>query len=390
MNDKAVLALTMITLGQVGLCVPLLLARSVRTRAYLPLAVFFAASGLMAAGPAVVAFAPGLEAVFLAGSLPAYLLLGPALWLYVQGLTSETEWRPTPDHGWHLAPAGLGLLATGLMLGLPANVRDRMLLEGELVDRPYPAMVALLVFVLILCWIAQSAAYGVVVFLRLGRYRRRLKDLFASNENRELRWIGWLLIVVGGVWLGAFATLVAENFLGRVLLSREAGATMAMILVWSLALWGLRQKPGFEGRYLEAALDTPLEVAPARKYQRSALGPEQARRIASKIDAVMTQDQLYLDPALSLHGLARRLAISPNHISQTLNETLGMSFFDYVNRWRIQAAKPLIAAGDETILTTALAVGFNARSSFYKAFRIETGQTPNAFRAQAMADARQP
>ena len=78
--------------------------------------------------------------------------------------------------------------------------------------------------------------------------------------------------------------------------------------------------------------------------------------------------------------LSRNIGASSNHVSQTLNETLGMSFFDYVNQRRIEDAKPEIILGEKTILNIALAVGFNTSSSFYKAFKKGTGKTPRDFR----------
>jgi YesN/AraC family two-component response regulator len=195
-------------------------------------------------------------------------------------------------------------------------------------------------------------------------------------------------------------------------------------LIWSLAHFGLQQKPGlteatsnlkgadsndnagvgsdvavkieFEKEGLveqkkeqEQKQEQEQEQAltqkkdSAKKYQRSALGSEQSDRIAAKINTVMATDKLYLDANLSLQKLASYLAISPNYISQTLNETLSINFFDFVNQWRIEAAKPKIIANQDTVLNIALEVGFNARSSFYKAFKQETGQTPSEFRKMA-------
>jgi YesN/AraC family two-component response regulator len=116
------------------------------------------------------------------------------------------------------------------------------------------------------------------------------------------------------------------------------------------------------------------------KYQRSALNTEQSNRIANKINDIMRKDKLYLDSCLSLQKLSNTIAISPNYISQTLNETLSTNFFDFINKWRIDAAKPKILANKDTVLNIALEVGFNARSSFYKAFKQETGKTPSEFR----------
>ena len=116
------------------------------------------------------------------------------------------------------------------------------------------------------------------------------------------------------------------------------------------------------------------------------MSTKQSGRIADKIKAAMRQNQLYADPNLSLQNLARYLAISPNYISQALNETLSVNFFDFVNQWRIEAAKSKILANQGTILSIALEVGFNARSSFYKASKQEVGKTPSEFRKHSIED----
>jgi YesN/AraC family two-component response regulator len=122
-----------------------------------------------------------------------------------------------------------------------------------------------------------------------------------------------------------------------------------------------------------------------KKYDRSALSEEQSQRIADKINATMQQEQLHLDSSLSLHKLAQHVAISPNYISQTLNETMGTNFFDFVNKWRIETAKPKIIANEDTVLNIAMEVGFNARSSFYKVFKKEIGKTPTEYRKSHLA-----
>ena len=384
MDDRVTLALAMAALGQIGLCTTLLLMRSPQRPVYLPLAAFFIAAGIVCLGPAVFAFLPVLATYYFAITIPAYLLLGPALWLYVDGLTSETAWRPQARHGWHVLPVGLGLLATVLVGTLSHETRHEIFVNGELVAGLYPALVVLYIFALVLAWTVQSGYYVVRILYRLASYRRRLKSLFASTDHSELGWLSGLVVVIGAIWLVSFASVISDNFAGGSIAGPRSGALMGLVLVWLLAVWGLRQKPGFEGRYLdeEPAQDVPPDPGKRAdaKYVRSALGPEQAERIVTKIETAMKRDQIYLDPTISLHKLARHVGAPPNHISQTLNETIGACFFDYVNKWRIDAAKPKIAAGQETILDVAMSVGFNARSSFYKAFKRETGQTPSEYR----------
>lgn len=97
----------------------------------------------------------------------------------------------------------------------------------------------------------------------------------------------------------------------------------------------------------------------------------------------MDKDALYLDPNLSLQKLSRHVGALPNQVSQTLNEQIGASFFDYIAQHRIEAAKPMILDAKASSLAVSLDVGFNSRSTFYKAFKRETGMTPKAFRDAA-------
>ena len=384
MNETATLALAMATLGQIALCTTVLAMRSAQWPGYWALATFFIATGIVSAGPLVPAFFPALESRYFAITIPAYLLLGPALFLYVEGLTSERAWRPQRRDALHLIPFGFGLIAMVLANSLSAPERHEIFVVGDTSGALYPAVVVMFIFALVLGWMIQSGYYVVRILYRLTSYRRRLRMLFASTENSELGWIGWLLLIIGTTWLLSFVTLVFDNFTGRSFAGPQTAALMSLVLVWSLASWGLRQKPGFEGRYLDDETDVtptpPPNPGSDAKYTRSALTVEQAGRIAAKIEVAMVRDQIYLDPAISLPALARHIGAPTNHISQTLNETIGECFFDYINKWRIRAAEPRISAGSETILEVAMTVGFNARSSFYKAFKRETGQTPSEYR----------
>jgi len=104
---------------------------------------------------------------------------------------------------------------------------------------------------------------------------------------------------------------------------------------------------------------------------------------AGKLEKLMQTEELYLDPNLSLPMLAKRIGVSTNILSQTLNEKIKSNFFDYVNKYRIAASLPMITKRNSTVLTVAMNVGFNSRSAFYKAFKRETGTTPGSYLKRA-------
>ncbi len=391
MEQSTVLILTAFTLGQIGLSSSILIFRSTKRQAYLPLAIFLIATGIIASSPVISTLAPALQPLMTALALPALLLLAPGLWLYVSGLTCEIPWRFQLKHAWHLTPFIISLITVIIGISLPQAMQEAVLIQGNengfTIGTNTQNLVAIVTttaaFILLIGWVFQSATYFFYIARRLSRYRSRLKDLFASNESRELTWLSWLLCAVGASWLIMVITLLSDDVITHVHISRIPASLVILLTVWSLSAWGLRQKPGFEELYNEGKNEVISDLNDEKmeqKYERSALDLEQSKRIAQKIEISMKQNKLYLDASLSLQKLSQHISVAPNYISQTLNETIGMKFFDYVNKYRIEAAMPLILADKDTVLDIAMTVGFNARSSFYTAFKKETSKTPSDFR----------
>jgi AraC-like DNA-binding protein len=127
-----------------------------------------------------------------------------------------------------------------------------------------------------------------------------------------------------------------------------------------------------------------------RKYARSGLSKEQLGLYKHKIAEMMNVQKLYLKPDLTLPELAGRVGCSVNHLSQVLNAGFGVSFFDYLNQYRVQHASELMRQHrDEKtpVLDIAFTVGFNSNSAFYAAFRKFLGQTPASFRRSLKKEA---
>ncbi|MGB1215266.1 MAG: helix-turn-helix domain-containing protein [Pikeienuella sp.] len=331
---------------------------------------------------------------------PSSLCLAPLFWVYVVCLTSRVENPPVRLF------RHLGLPMVALALGIigaagPQAVRD-VLFAGEALPASGPASLFATLFVLVtglvhLALFPQMAIYLVLIVRRLMRHRLLLRDVYASTEAHELRWI-YVIAGLGGLFWGARTGLLVL----AVNLEQPAGppvflsvtAMAALGLIATTTLWGVRQRPPLlpdsdDERPPEPpkppepapepgpqALDEPL----GKKYEKSALSAEAGARIAAKLRRAMEVDHLHRDPNLSLWILARHIGASPNYISQTLNEVIGESFFDFVNGYRIAEAKSLLSAGNQSVLTITHEVGFNSRSSFYTAFKRVTGETPSGFR----------
>jgi len=390
-ENPALLALNVSTLVVIFFGANLLILRSFERQTYLPLGICLVAIGVVMCQPTLAVFSPSLQTTFLILSLPALLLISPCFWFYVQGLTSETPWRFSRKSLRHFIPAGVGTLIALLTIIIPADIKNALLVEGnDVILTSTPFLLRYLLygiltttFILILGWVIQSGFYFFKIIQRLNNYRQHLKDLFASTESREIKWLSWLLFAVGTVWVATASYIVLDNLYYSIQIDPILTNTVILVMLWSIAIWGLRQKPGFEELY--ESQDDIKEILlqddnQQRKYQRSALDKQQSSLIATKIEKAMREDELYLDATLSMQKLAKHIFTSPNYISQALNETLGMNLFDYVNKYRVDAAKRMLDQSNKTVLDIAMSVGFNAKSSFYTAFKKETGQTPSRYR----------
>ncbi|MEP5613761.1 MAG: AraC family transcriptional regulator [Cyclobacteriaceae bacterium] len=126
--------------------------------------------------------------------------------------------------------------------------------------------------------------------------------------------------------------------------------------------------------------DTLLSLRKSnKKYSKSTLDAERVLEYFGLIDDLMVRDKPYLNGDLRIRDVASKLEVSTNIISQVINEQAGLSFLEYVNRYRVLESKKLLENGEGskyTMLGIALSSGFNNRTSFYTFFKKYTGQTP--------------
>lgn len=117
----------------------------------------------------------------------------------------------------------------------------------------------------------------------------------------------------------------------------------------------------------------PLLVEESFQYE------DELKRICSLVE----DEQLYLDPNLTLKQLSKRSKINTSQLSYIINSGLDKNFNDFINEYRIETIKEQLkdpSKSQLSILAIAYDCGFNSKATFNRVFKKFTSLSPSSFR----------
>lgn len=86
---------------------------------------------------------------------------------------------------------------------------------------------------------------------------------------------------------------------------------------------------------------------------------------------------------ISLKDVSREVHLSEFYFSRLFRNKIGINFREYLTRLRLEEAKRLLLATDDTVAAIAKKVGYPDANYFSRLFRLRVGITPNEYRSQA-------
>jgi AraC-like DNA-binding protein len=129
----------------------------------------------------------------------------------------------------------------------------------------------------------------------------------------------------------------------------------------------------------EAVIDLAAEVLERPAPTRVAAGrPATAlarRRVVAEARGVLAEE-----PRAGLVELARRVAVSPHHLSRIFKAETGLTISRYRNRLRARWALERLAAGEPCLARLAADLGFADQGHLARVVRRELGATPSLLR----------
>jgi AraC-like DNA-binding protein len=233
----------------------------------------------------------------------------------------------------------------------------------------------------------QAVVYWGLAYWQLVRHQRHVRLLAAEVGAIDLAWLRYLLL-----GLALLLVLWLNEVFFQVELLQDVTPAGYLAATFALGYFALRQREVFAfapaaraevTTVLHAAEAVPAPTRPPR------LPPAQVQAMQQQLLHLMTTERLFLEPDLSLPTLAQRVGASLHELSYVLNEVLEESFFQFVNRYRVEEAKRLLVSAQHrhlSILGIGFEAGFSSKTTFNTTFKKMTGLSPSQF-AQNQGDA---
>ena len=287
------------------------------------------------------------------------LLYGVLLWLYTKALITK-DYLPKWRDLLHLLPF---LMFLGFLF-YPIITQQETVAPDH---QGYP-LIKLII----------NPIYIFLTIHLLGKHRKKLFEQYSYVDYMHHYWLSWVaygalllwvVAILGNVfnWMNNYDTaLIGDYFL----------LSFLAIFLFVLAYIGFNRTHIFQSSLKPDDIGIPIGK------ENLTFNTKENQEIIEKLRMLMTEEKPFLDPKLTLHSLSSRAEIPSNKLSAAINKITGENFYDFVNKYRVEAVKEELAKQDATrfsLLGIAMECGFNSKASFNRIFKKHTGQTPSEF-----------
>ena len=219
-----------------------------------------------------------------------------------------------------------------------------------------------------------------IIFYIIKSYR--LSFLFKKNEalkisyNQQIsKYIISLLVALSCfvlLWIFSFV----NGYFFRVyfqLVNYNAMWVSSSLLMYFIGFYSLTQPDIFR---------IPIVNVHNSENNKERLKLAEVEIIKQLIETSMRKEKIYLISDLSLSFFAEKIKTTPNNLSWVLNKVYQKNFYEFINEYRVKDFIERIKNNQHkqlTIFSVALESGFNTKSTFNKAFKTITKETPSSF-----------
>lgn len=300
------------------------------------------------------------------------VMIGPMIYLYIKCLVSNSS-ISLKTHGVHFIFPLLYIFIISIP-GLYNGISKKHDLE-YLDDIEFLASLSII----------YSLVYCIISLKLLNRFQEVIKRNYSNIDNRDLRWIFHFLSGIIAVILIDITTTLYELTFG--VLEWNIGYLTIVPIVYLIAYlgyFGLSQSKILLPDHLMKSIDSS-EAADSVPDKKLAYDTDEMKGLEEKLKEAMKAKQPYLEEDLTLRKLSALISTTDKTLSALLNQHMNISFYDYINSFRVEEVKLRMQDTDFdnlTLLGIAYECGFPSKTTFNRVFKKFTSLSPSAYRKQ--------
>lgn len=289
-------------------------------------------------------------------------LLGPFTYLYVRRLIVESS-SAYKLPWWHYIPVIIYSLTFIYLNVIDQETKMRLYQERYLYwfFNGYEVI-----------GLASHFFYLTKSFSLLRRYRLEEKRRLSNKQDFHRFLLLYLITITICMFLWLFSYINAYYFRNvSLIISYDTIWITVPFFIYIVGYFSLKQPELFR-----IVKQEPMKVHSKR------LNDFEATQLKISLKNLLKDEQVFLENNLTLGELAKRLNASANDVSWLLNNEYKASFYDFINEYRIKEFINRIHVNShahQTILSIAMDVGFNSKSTFNKVFKVQVGVTPSEY-----------
>ncbi|AXT51736.1 AraC family transcriptional regulator [Aquimarina sp. BL5] len=240
--------------------------------------------------------------------------------------------------------------------------------------------------------IIYSLIYSIIAIKILNK-TKKLVNLYYSNVNHsDFNWLLKFLYATILIISIDISITIFEVLYGDINIAIGIIAFFVVFLIVYLAYHGISQTKVLLPKFLlEKEVTVKKDISKtdviSLNGNKTTYSTNEMQSLQQQLETLMQKQKWYLNAELSLKSLSEKLDISDKKLSYLLNQYMQISFYDYINHFRVEEVKEKIknpSFSQYTLLAIALECGFNSKTSFNRTFHRFESVTPSSFRNQIL------
>lgn len=329
---------------------------------------------------------------------PFFLLAGPFLYFYVRGTLKDRQGLKRKD-AIHFIPALIHLSGVlpyyfssfsykeSVAKMIVSNVDNiKKIRVNIFFDSEFNFTLRLLLLTF----------YVIFSFILLRKFMKK-KNKFQNTPRKQYiiitRWLILLLtlvslLIINFVVLCYFFLHFEENHLKDIvaIINGTTGISFVFlafgVLFFPEILYGLPNSNTKKAKTTREKLKSSSSNLDIEFTQPTELEEDPFLKLSEKIQDYFDNEKPYLNPNFSIAEISLSMNVPQNHVLYCINSVFNTKFSKLKTKLRVEQTKIFLQESVHSKITIdgiAQLAGFKSRSSFYNAFREETGITPSDY-----------